>query len=978
MEERRSDSGTSRLLVLLPIVAGAIALITYLITLTPWLLFRNVQSAAMAGGWDWTAGTNHFVPPLLYLITFPLRLFGDTPSPYLLNLISAFLGAGTVVMLASCIQYFPQDRTREQRIREKSHAGILTGPYAWVPVIAGSLLFTFSLTVWESSTAFTTEMVNLLVFSVILRAIFKTRIDGNDMRLVIGAFFTGIALVNDGGFIGFLPFIIAGFIWVKKKEIITFQFLMPAAVSFIAGLLLYLLVPIIHPYNGVDGVGYFERLFSYLGNQKSYILLRDFRLPAIIFGLTSVVPLIFATIRWPGQFGDMSAVGAFFSQIMFRVFHVVFLFATLYICFDQAHSPRQSELGDSLLYLRYHFLTCLAFSYYLGYFIIMLSKASESRRRKRPVLPPEFSRVLAIAICFIGLAAPAVLIAKNFGFIQGQKSTPWKEYAQTLAAGLDLENKTTPALVGANSIQPGTSKDLMMLRAVLSSAAVKNAIFYDASPEYLGNPKYHALMKSRYGNHYPDLPNLPESQETYSNLQIGKLFRSIIDGRSAYYLNPSFGMFFEVVHTEPLQLANELVPYGTREIEYTNLSQERIDRLNGLTADLQESLVTPLKKLRKLDPPRSRFAGGIKSATDPETLCLALGLRLNDLGYRLMRAGEFETARKYFEMCQSVQPDNFSAKINMFALTILEKTESAPKSSDWKFPEDLNEDINEQLKLMPDLDTLLSFYGFFDNPTLTFPLSRVFFENGLPRQGYQFFTRTVELDPTNYEYYAEGALLILNQKRPDIVRRLLEKFRENVDSASLPFEDQNLEVKIESQILFREGKLDEAVKLLEADAAAHPSRESTLRFLVGIYESAQKYKEAIDTATIQLAKFPNDFRTLLKLGFAHSMIEQYEEALNANVKALKLNESFWHAHKNNAYVYSQLGQWENVVSSIEEVRKILPNYHQGLLEIAHAYVQLDENEKALKFLEDYLVTLPSGSDMASTVQMQIDELKKNL
>ena len=975
MDDKQPRKGSLSPKIFLPVILGVLAFVVYLLTLAPWLSFKNVEQAATAGGWNWEIAENYFVAPLTYLITLPLRLIGGgTPSPLLLNAVSATCGALSVFALASAIRWFPQDRTREQRIREKSSKGLLSGPLFWVPIVSGALLFCLNLTIWESATSYTEEMINLLVFSFIIRAILKSRVDQSNLRMIIAAFLFGAGLSNDGGFIGFLPFIFAGFIWSKKKDFLQFQFLLPGIVAFLVGISLYFLVPIIHPYNGVDGVGYFERLFNYLGNQKSYILLRQFRLPAIIFGMTSIVPVIFATIRWPGQFGDMSAIGAFFSQIMFRIFHLVFLCACLYIFFDQAHSPRQSEMGSTLLYLRFQFLTALAFGYYLGYFIILLSKAPESRRRKKTVLPPEFSKTLAYGLSAIALISPGILFAKNAGFILGQKATPWKQYADLMSEGIVLDGEG-PHFVGANSLGGGRGAiTLKLLRSNLSNKQMGSMLLFDASAGYLFNPIYHKYLKNKFPEVYPELPDIVEGQDEYSAQDVITIFKALTSNGKAFYLNPSFGMFFEVMYSQPSGMSYSLTSYPAEGIDFVKLSDATVSKLDDMVETVDEDLIKPLVRLNKLDPPRS-VRSGQKVQTNQGRLSFLISRYCNDVGYKLMRSGHVELARKYLEMCKSINPDNVSAQMNLFAIDLIQKTSGKMVASDWEYPEEMKEFIDEKLKSFNDVQSLLGMYGFFDNPSLTFGLSQIFMTNGYPRQGYQLLMRTLELDPTNYLYYADGSMFILNQNRPDIVRNILDQLNKNINFEDVPFEDQNLSLKIEAQILLKEGRLDEAVKLIEDDAAKEPLRESTLRFLAGIYEKAGQPSKVIEICNKQLSSFPEDHGTILKLGLAYALNEDFQRALDANNKAIKLKENFWQAHKNNAFVYSKLDQWEDVIDSLEKVMAIRPAYYEGHVEIAHAYQTLGDNANAVKHLKEYLITIPSGSARAIAVQNQIDQLE---
>lgn len=976
MDDRTTRSSGPGKRLWLPIAVGLVALAVYFLTASPWMIYFNAEEVATLGGWSWAVESNVFVPPLLYLLTIPLRLFPDSSIPFLLNLFSTVLGAGSAFFLALTIRLLPQDRTRDQRTREKSSNGFLTTSHWWVPVVAGSLLFIFQLTIWESSTLYTKEILNLFLFSVITWSIFNARLTQSSTSLATGAFVTGIALANDGGLFGFLPFILAGFIWVRKKELFSFHVFIPLFGCFLMGCLLYLTVPFIHTYSGADGVGYFDRLFSYLGTQKSYILLRDFRIPNFFLALTSVLPLIFASVRWPSQFGDMTAVGAFFTQSIFRVFHFIFLITSFYVSFDMAFSPRQSG-HFGLLYLRYQYLTCLAAGYYLGYFILILSRQMEGRRKKKTLLPPQLANILAWGLSVIALALPLALAVKNAPFIQARNQTPWRTYIQSMA---DVIVKDNPAngFVASNTIFGGASAQLLMLRSILPDPITQNLIFLDSSSAYLNNPKYHRLLKKRYGDRYPELPELPASQKVYSNPQVSEIFARLIKDNQSYYLNATYGLFFETVRGVPEKGIYHLESYSHSDISYPIISQKEAEDYSQLADSLQSNIIESLSRTIKIDPPRAKINGQIRRTTDPQILAMLVSVHLNDIGYRLMRSHHYAIAHKYLSMAIASNPENISAEINQFALDLIQKNGDSLAGLEWKFPPEMEENINEKLKGFANLEVLLNTYGFFDFPSLTFMLSRTFFENGLPIQAYQFLQRTLELEPTVYRYYADGAMFVLNYNRTDIAMEILDKLRKNVTITDLDFEDQNIDLKIQSQILQMSGKLDEAVSLLRQSATDEPKRASTLRFLATIYERAGQFDKVVETCHEQIELFPQDFRAWLQLGLAHSFLNQFDEALNANNKALEINPRFSLAHKNNAFIFSKMENWAKVIESLQAFLKTNPSYYDALLEIARSYRRLDDKVNAIKYYQEYLLSLGKGSPESIAIQVELDEYRGDM
>jgi hypothetical protein len=106
---------------ILPWGIALVALIGYVITLNPWISVGNIANVNRIAGLDWSPSV---MAPLNYIITQPISLLPIKYQPYVLNLLSAILAAATLWTLARSVALFPQDRTKEQRSREKNEFGV--------------------------------------------------------------------------------------------------------------------------------------------------------------------------------------------------------------------------------------------------------------------------------------------------------------------------------------------------------------------------------------------------------------------------------------------------------------------------------------------------------------------------------------------------------------------------------------------------------------------------------------------------------------------------------------------------------------------------------------------------------------------------------------------------------------------------------------------------------------------------------------
>ena len=101
-------------------------------------------------------------------------------QPLALNAFAAVCGALTLGVLAASVRLLPHDRTREQRQREGGEFSLLSVPAAFCPPLFAVLMMGLQLTFWRNAIAATGEMLDLLVFAVLIFCLLKFRISQND------------------------------------------------------------------------------------------------------------------------------------------------------------------------------------------------------------------------------------------------------------------------------------------------------------------------------------------------------------------------------------------------------------------------------------------------------------------------------------------------------------------------------------------------------------------------------------------------------------------------------------------------------------------------------------------------------------------------------------------------------------------------------------------------------------------------------
>src|SRR5215207_2666426 len=111
----------------LPWILAAVMLAFYLITLNKQVSLSSVLPVARGTGLDWRPV---YAAPLTWLITLPARWLPSGAQLIGLNLIGALCAAAALALLARSVALLPQDRTHEQRLREKNEEGLLSSSLA--------------------------------------------------------------------------------------------------------------------------------------------------------------------------------------------------------------------------------------------------------------------------------------------------------------------------------------------------------------------------------------------------------------------------------------------------------------------------------------------------------------------------------------------------------------------------------------------------------------------------------------------------------------------------------------------------------------------------------------------------------------------------------------------------------------------------------------------------------------------------------
>ena len=232
----------------LPWLLGGAMLLVYLFTLNRWVTLLNLEKVARVSGWVWQPV---IFSPLTYLFTLPFSWLRVAHIPAALNVFSAVCAAATLAVLARSVAILPHDRTEMERTRERSDFAFLTGWMAWAPPIVAVIFAGLQFAFWEHATSFSGESFQLLWFAVILWQLLEYRLDEREGRLSVAAFLYGAGMADNWALVGFLPVFLMVIIWLRKLDFFNLNFLLRMTLFGLAGLLVYLLPPLLVKLSGM-------------------------------------------------------------------------------------------------------------------------------------------------------------------------------------------------------------------------------------------------------------------------------------------------------------------------------------------------------------------------------------------------------------------------------------------------------------------------------------------------------------------------------------------------------------------------------------------------------------------------------------------------------------------------------------------------------------------------------------------------------
>jgi tetratricopeptide (TPR) repeat protein len=906
------------------IVAGA--LIVYVLTLNRWVSLASLPVVAGVASKD---ALPPLQAPVHFLVTFPFRWLPVAWQAVGLNLFAAVCGALTLGLLARSVALLPQDRTREQRQRERGEFSLLSLPTAWVPPLFAALICGLQLSFWEHASAATGEMLDLLLFAYIIRCLFEYRIDQRESWLTRSALVYGIAATNNYAMLGFFPAYLVALIWIKRLKFFEFRFVASMFGWGTVGLTLYLLLPVLAAFHEQSELGFWQALQIELQGEKAAL----FRIPRVIVllaGLTSLLPAILIAIRWPSTFGETSPAGAVITTLLFRVVHVALLAAGIWTAFDGKISARSlvdtmllqftDEARSGVPFLTFYYLGALCLGYFVGYFLLVYGPSIGKSWQKVPPTSRPANRMVTGLIWLVVIAAPSGLFYKNLPAIRANDGSLLQEFVRSATSGLPelgaialCDDPYIFSLVQADFRRSAKDSDVIVANTHLMPFTV-----------------YQKALHKQFPNRWPALPAAKTPITFLSPLYLIQEVVALARSNEVYYLHPSFGYYFEPLYLQPRGLIYRLQLYTTNAVNPPLLAPALLDENLKFWAQIRPSL--------------DRLAGMVgQNINDARALGRSYSRALNWWGVELQKLGRLDDAAQNFELARKLNPGNVAAEINLNCNQTLRAGGVTPVER--------GKPLDEKFGRYRDWNSLLVVNGPIDDAGLCVRLGQSFATQSLFRQAALQFTRALQLQPDNMDARFALADVLLAGQIPDKALEVAGEIRARHSARHLNATNLVELARIEAMAHYNKGELDAAEKLLVEARRQFPANETLLDTLAQMYLTADRLTNALAAVEEQLKLKPDNVDVLLNKAYLCMRLESYEPASAAVAAVLQKEPNNVRALLDKGAICIQTKAFKDAVAPLDQALKLQPENRIALMNRAIARLQSDQLDAAKRDYE---------------------------
>jgi tetratricopeptide (TPR) repeat protein len=705
----------------------------YGLTLNHWVTFGSLPFASQFMGWNWHPGPLPWRPsphyhPLFLILTFPLRLLPADWRLIGLNALSAVCAALTLAILARSVRILRHDRTHDQRRRRRGRHALLPGRAAFLPALFAVLLLAAQESFWRNAVSWTGEMMDALVFAFLIFCLLKYRISRRQGWLSLFAFLYGVGVANDWALIGFFPCFLFALIWIKRKRFFRWKFVLPMTSWGVLGLLLYGLTPLLGA--AAHDASFWQLLRQNLAGQHIALITTP-RYYAVIAAIPTLIPLLFAAVKWPSSKAERYSGARNFPRLLFRLLHVAFLAVGVLVFFNVKLNPflpvmRAGARPGAPAFLSFYYLAALSVGYFSGYVLLVFGRNAVPRGRRAAEIPPAraFNRVAAGFLSVAAIGLPALLFCRNFPLIRDSNCSALAQFGEEMARALPPKS----AIVLADD------PDRLYLTLGASQKLRLQGSYTFVESRSLTHPEYLRCLANRFPSFHREITHPDRLAGEIEDWKIGDLLARLARrGEPLYYLQPSFGAYFERVCMSPRRFGGDLHPCPTNFLATLALTPAEIAANQAWWLALGKQSLASLPELANKSPDARRVANIYSQLLDNWGVELQKTAAARNLPL-------LDDAGAQFAEALRLNPDNVIARANQqFNARLRGVPSPAPPISSSAVAAYFHNRW----------DIALNFYGPADTPDLDLQIGRYFARRGAGLQAAHLFQRCIRLAPND-------------------------------------------------------------------------------------------------------------------------------------------------------------------------------------------------------------------------------------
>jgi tetratricopeptide (TPR) repeat protein len=669
----------------------------------------------------------------------------------------------------------------------------------------------------------------------------------------------------------------------------------------------------------------------------------------MLAALPTLLPLIFACVRWPSFEGELSPTGGFLTRAMFSFLHIAFLALVLATFFDFKYSPSLRMREQPVSFLTFYYAGALCAGYFIGYMLLVFGPARLQAWERRQPLQKILYAVLHGVAWVVALGAPVLLFCQSFPHVRAGNGDVLQRYADETLDGLPAkktillsDDATRLYLLQADCERRGIRNDHIMIDT--HAFPHREYILYLAA-------RYPAL-KSVMTTNLAHLPPVLGSD----NLM--KFMYLVTRNFPVYYLQPSFGYYFEALYLKPLGLVYELKPNTNSLMQPPPPTDGEIKANQAFWGKMESGPLKPLPGLAMLDSDAAAISGDY-------------GVALDYWATELQKTGHLREAHDQFAEAVRLNTNNFIAQINLEYNERLLKGDRRPVES--------AETFYKALMFYHGLGTLLQRNGPVDEPGLDLQVGEAMAEGGNLAQAAVLFQRRLQFLPGDAEAQLAMAKTYVDLHQPAKALELIRELRKTSKISAWEL------TRCEALAYMGEADYAMAEKVLRNAIKDDPNDENRVATLAEFYrvrgkqflgehktaEAGRALTNALADIDLQLQLLKSDRRdtvptfdfpdTLLKKGEVQMMLNSYAPAVTTLSQVLELQPKNFTALLNRALSEIEIRKFKAAREDFKELGKLLPE-QPWLVEFGLASVAAAEKDKAMEMdhLKRGLKTTPEG------------------